>query len=103
MLKQQVEPYQEFARPYYSDRDTAHNFRHIERIIGRLDLLSQEMSPPHQELLYFLACFHGLEANFGDESFRDRVKHFLLDLSWTETEIEEAFTSLERHLDNPQL
>ena len=73
MLKQQVEPYQEFARPYYRDRDSAHDFRHIQRIINRLDLLSLEISPsPNKELLYFIACFHGLVANFKHELFRDR-------------------------------
>ena len=104
MLKQQLEPYKRFAQDYYIDRDTAHDFRHIERIISRLDYLSQGVaSPPNKALLYFLACFHGLAKNFSnDESFRDRVKHFLHDLEWAEAEIEEAFQSLERHLDNPQ-
>ena len=104
MLKHQIEPYQEFARSYYLDRDTAHDFQHIQRIISRLELLSQEMSPsPDKKLLCFLACFHGLGANLrNDESFRDRVKQFLLDLEWSETEIEEAFISLPRHSKDPQ-
>ena len=37
MLKYQVEPYKEFAQNYYINRDTAHDFRHIERIINRLE------------------------------------------------------------------
>ena len=42
MLKQKIEPYKKFAQDYYYhiERDTAHDFRHIERIISRLDLLS---------------------------------------------------------------
>ena len=104
MLKQRVETYQEFVRPYYLDRDSAHDFQHIQRIINRLDLLSREISlPPNKELLYFIACFHGLAANlYNDELFRDRVECFLLDLEWTETEIEKAFASLARHLKDPQ-
>ena len=104
MLKQQIEPYQKFAQNYYVDRDTAHDFRHIERIIGRLDFLSQGVATlPNKALLYFLACFHGLEKNLSeDKSCRDRVQNFLHDLEWTEAEIEKAFLSLERHLNNPQ-
>lgn len=103
MLKQQVEPYLEFARPYYGDRDTAHDFRHIQRIIDRLDSLSREMSPPNPELLYFIACFHGLAGKLShDKVLRDRVSRFLLDLEWTETEIAKAFASLARHIKDPQ-
>ena len=103
MLKHQIEPYLEFARSYYRDRGTAHDFQHIRRIIDRLDLLSKEISPfPNKQILYFLACFHGLEANLNNELFRDRVKRFLLDLEWSETEIEKAFASLARHLKDPQ-
>ena len=104
MLKYQLEPYQEFAKPYYSHRDIAHNFQHIQRIINRLDLLSKDMSPPpNKELLYFIACFHGLQQNIGeDKLFRDRVKCFLISLEWTEPEIEKAFDSLARHTKAPQ-
>ena len=104
MLKERIEPYQEFARSYYRDRDTAHDFQHIHRIINRLDLLSQEISPsPDRKLLCFLACFHGLQANLrNDKLFRNRVKRFLLDLEWSEVEMEKAFASLARHLKEPQ-
>ena len=103
MLKERIEPYLEFARSYYRDRDTAHDFQHIRRIIDRLDLLSKEISPsPNKQILYFLACFHGLGTNLHNQLFRDRVKRFLLDLEWSETEIEEAFVSLARHLKDPQ-
>lgn len=104
MLKQKIEPYKNFAQAYYIDRDSAHDFRHIERIISRLNFLSQEVSQlPNKALLYFLACFHGLQKNIhNDTSFRDRVTDFLQDLGWTKTEIEMAFDSLERHTDNPQ-
>lgn len=103
MLKQQIEPYKEFAQPHYVDRDSAHNFRHIERIISRLDLLSQEMSPPNKTLLYFIVCFHGLDDKLRENKvFRDSVRVFLQDLKWDEAEIEKAFLSLERHISNPQ-
>ena len=85
-------------------RDTAHDFRHIERIINRLELLSREISPPpDKSLLYFLACFHGLGKNICDnELFCERAKYFLLDLKWNETQITKVFQSLERHTTNPQ-
>ena len=103
MLKQQIEPYKEFARPYYVNRDSAHDFRHIKRIISRLDLLSKEMPPCSKALLCFLACFHGLKTQLEkDELFRDRVKVFLQNLTWNEPEIEKAFSSLKRHTSNPQ-
>lgn len=73
------------------------------RIIDRLDLLSQEMSPPNKELLYFIACFHGLSTKLSNErAFRDRFYRFLLDLKWSETEIDLAFTSLARYTKAPQ-
>jgi uncharacterized protein len=104
MLKEQVEPYQEFARPYYVNRDAAHNFRHIERLIGRLDLLSLEVSPPpNKALLYFLACFHGLGTRLhDDQQFCNLVSTFLHDLGWIQAEVEQAFQCLERHLKTPQ-
>ncbi|MEM7594044.1 MAG: hypothetical protein AAF383_21470 [Cyanobacteria bacterium P01_A01_bin.83] len=103
MLKQQIEHYQRFAQPHYADRDSAHDFRHIERIISRLDLLSQEMSSPNKALLYFIACFHGLKNRLReDELFRDEVRVFLQNLKWNEAEIEKALLSLQRHTNNPQ-
>ena len=100
----QIEPYRKFARSHYANKDAAHNFRHIERIIGRLDFLSRELSQqPNKALLYFIACFHGLEKNLrGDLAFRDRVESFLRELNWTEAEINQGFQSLERHLSHPQ-
>ncbi len=104
MLRQQIEPYKNFAQPYYVDRDTAHNFQHIERILSRLDFLSKEvLQPPDKALLYFLACFHGLEKNFRDDRLlRDRVKYFLQSLEWTKNEIKKGFVSLEHHINSPQ-
>lgn len=105
VTKEQVEPYREFVRPYYAGRDPAHNFRHIERIIGRLDLLSQGLpTPPRRELLWFLSCFHELSSRLrNDRMFRERVITFLRDLGWKDTEIEEAFRSLERHIKFPEI
>lgn len=46
MLKQQIEPYREFAQHYHQriEKDTVHDFRYIEKIISRLNLLSPEIS-----------------------------------------------------------
>ena len=107
MLKRQIEPYKKFAQHYHQslEKDTAHDFRHIERIISRLDLLSQEISSvPNKSLLYFIACFHGLKASLSnDKLFQKQVRCFLQDLEWTEVEIEQAFQSLERHLEDPRI
>ena len=106
MLKQQIEPYKEFALHYHQGlkKDTAHDFRHIERIIGRLDLLSSEISSvPNKPLLYFIACFHGLKANLNNKLFQKEVVRFLQNLEWTEIEVKQAFQSLDRHLENPQI
>jgi hypothetical protein len=43
--KERIDPYREFVRPYYANKDPAHNFQHIERIVSRLDMLSQGISP----------------------------------------------------------
>ena len=104
MQKLQIEPYRKFARSHYANKDAAHNFRHIERIIDRLDFLSRELSQqPNKALLYFIACFHGLEKNLrSDRAFRDRVESFLRKLNWTEAETKQGFQSLERHLSYPQ-
>jgi uncharacterized protein len=104
VLKERLEPYLEFVRPFYANRDSAHDFRHIQRIVGRLDLLSQEVPrSPQKSKLYFLASFHGLIFPLRqDEPFRQQVRAFLYELNWTAIEIEQAFESLERHLKNPQ-
>ena len=106
MLKQQIESYRKFAQHHHQNlnKDTAHDFLHIERIISRLDLLSQEIpSVPNKSLLYFLACFHGLMALSEDKLFQTQVTCFLQGLEWTEEEIKQAFQSLERHLEDPQI
>src|SRR5512135_1777978 len=103
-MKEQLELYKDFVRPFYAARDVAHTFDHIERIIRRLDLLTAGISPaPRRDQLYFLACFHGLGARLNeDEMFRQETIVFLKNLGWTETEIPELFQSLERHLDSPE-
>ncbi len=103
-MKEQIEPYKDFVRPYYSTRDIAHNFDHIERIIRRIDILADGVSqPPQRERLNFLACFHGLGARLrDDESFRQQTIAFLKNVGWTDTEIPELFQSLERHLESPE-
>lgn len=103
-MREQLEHYIEFIRPYYADRDAAHDLRHIERIISRLDMLSEDVSPaPRRDRLHFLACFHGLGARLrDDEQFREQTTAFLHELGWTHIEIQELFQSLDRHLESPE-
>jgi uncharacterized protein len=104
MNKFQVEPYKDFVHPYYADKDAAHNFRHIERILGCLSALSEGMEhAPRLDRLYFLACFHGLGKRLSaDRAFCEQVKVFLRNLGWSEPKIEESLQSLARHLAQPQ-
>lgn len=85
MMKDQLEPYKDFVRPHYAGKNVAHNFKHIERIIARLNVLSEGMpSPPRLDRLYFLACFHGLGARLQDDDmFREQTAVFLDQLGWT--------------------
>ena len=100
----QVEMYKDFVRLHYAGKDAAHNFRHIERILNRLSLLSEGLEPaPHPDSLYFLACFHGLGKRLkSDGAFREEVKAFLLSSGWPEQKIEESLESLARHLARPE-
>lgn len=102
--KNEIEPYKDFVKPYYAGRDSAHNFQHIERIIGRLAMLAEGIPPPiHSAKLYFFACFHGLGKQLsGSENFKNQVRTFLTSLNWTADEIEEGFRGLDRHLRSPQ-
>lgn len=104
MNQDQVEVYKKFVLPHYVGKDAAHNFRHIERILARLSILSEGIEPsPNIESLYFLACFHGLGKRLNsDRAFAEEVKAFLLGLGWSESKIEEGFESLTRHLAQPQ-
>jgi uncharacterized protein len=102
--KERIEPYKKFVRPYYENRDPAHDFQHIERIISLLDLLSKELpTPPCRDRLYFLACFHEVWSRLRDDAMlRQQTKAFLHNLGWNDSEIEEAFQSLERHIKSPE-
>jgi len=103
MKPQAVSSYLRFVEPFYEDRDPAHNFRHIERIVDRLDLLSSEISPPPiRDMLYFLACFHGLGKQIASsDEFANRVKTFLNQMSWNADEIADGLARLHRHLKDP--
>lgn len=104
MKRDHVDPYREFVRPHYADKDPAHDFQHIVRIIKRLDILSEGFDPPPMpHLLYFLACFHGMRNKVRfDNQFRDEMNEFLKSLDWSSDEIDNAVTSLFRHTSNPQ-
>ncbi len=102
--KDRIEAYCKFARPYYAQRDSGHDFRHILRIIDRLESLSAGFDPPpKRHNLCFLAAFHGLNRKIdSDHAFRKRAIIFLNDLGWTDSETKEAFKSLNRHLSAPE-
>jgi len=104
MNRYQLEPYRDFAQPFYAGRDPAHNFRHIERILARLSRLSEGLEPaPCLDRLYFLACFHGLGKRLNAEPLLiEQVRDFLAGLACSETEIDDLLQSLNRHLSNPQ-
>ena len=104
MEKNAIDSYRDFVRPHYSVKDSAHNFQHIERIIGRLQVLSEGIDPkPKPHLLNFLACFHGMRSKIrNDRQFRDEMTEFLKSLDWTTDEIDDAVASLFRHISNPQ-
>jgi len=102
--KFQLEPYKDYVQPFYSEKDPAHNFQHIERIIQRLPVLANRLSaPPRTDRLYFLACFHGLGKRLQtDGDFRTQTKKFLMGLGWTVKEICELFESLARQFSHPE-
>jgi uncharacterized protein len=102
--KNQIEPYKEFVKPHYAVKDPAHNFRHIERILSRLTVLSENLLQEIcLEKLYFLACFHGLGKQLSrSDDFQNQVRLFLESLDWMSEDIEDGFQSLYRHLVNPQ-
>jgi uncharacterized protein len=104
MSRENVETYQEFAKHYYATKDPAHDFRHIRRIFGRLNELSEGLWPaPRLDRLYFLAAFHELGVRLrADGEFQDKVRRFLKRLGWTEEEVDNGFESLARHLKDPQ-
>jgi HD superfamily phosphodiesterase len=98
-----IDLYKDFVRPLYNDKDTGHDFRHIERIISRLKELSYGLTPaPLPYKLNFLACFHGLgERIHSDRDFRNNTIAFLYNLGWQKQDIETMFSSLLTHLKNP--
>jgi uncharacterized protein len=102
-LKDQFKPYADFARQYYGANDQAHNFKHIERMVGRLSMLSDGLDGVRPHFLHFLTAFHGLWPFWHDDpKFRAKAISFLQELGWGEPEIEESATCLERHLKDPQ-
>jgi HD superfamily phosphodiesterase len=103
MNQDQVEVLKEFVRPQYAGKDSAHDFRHIERILDRLAILSDGVEPaPNMDKLCFLACFHGLSKQIkSDPAFAEEVRAFLDSIGWSEGKVEESLTSLARHLKNP--
>jgi len=103
MERYSVHAYLQFVEPFYEDKDPAHNFRHIQRIVDRLELLSSEMSPqPSQDMLYFLASFHGLTKKMSSSAeFAGTVKEYLLQVGWSEEESADGIERLHRHLKSP--
>lgn len=103
MTKNGIKPYIEFVHKLYNNRDCAHDFNHIKRMIKHLNLFMECNKPFNIALLYFLVCFHGLNKRIrNDSKFSKKVKFFLKNLNWTNQEINEGFLCLERHLKRPK-
>jgi len=102
--KNNIDIYIKFVKPHYKNRNVAHDFSHLERIVRRLAPLSKGVEASlNKPLLYFLACFHELSSKVRkDKVFRSEIDEFLSKCGWQENEISEAFLSLERHINNPQ-
>jgi len=83
--KDHIEPYIDFIKPFYEGKDSVHDFRHIDRIIGRLTPLSTGiMQSIRIDRLYFLVCFHGLGKQLsGNPEFCTRVRILLNSLGWS--------------------
>ncbi|MGE7433987.1 HD domain-containing protein [Kitasatospora sp. NPDC001175] len=98
----QLEPYATQAEPYYAAKDPAHDFVHIRRILERLELL-RDGEELRLDLLYFLACYHGLARQLDHSGFREDTASSLDALGWEPDEISQAFACLKRHLEDPEL
>ncbi|MEY9967547.1 uncharacterized protein ABIA33_005618 [Streptacidiphilus sp. MAP12-16] len=98
--RSQAATYATEARPHYAGKDPAHDFVHVERILARVELLA-EGEAPRRELLYFIACFHGLIPELGDTAFRRGTSGFLAGIGWSPGEVAEGIHALERHLTAP--
>ena len=98
-----IETYKKFVRDLYVDKDKGHDFSHIERIISRIDELSDGIDPsPKPHRLYFLACFHGLNKQLqGNNEIKNQTIKLLLSIGWGQKEIESIFLSLARHITEP--
>ena len=100
----EIQPYLDFVRPHYDGRDVGHDFRHIIRIVERLDELAEGINPtPSSRSLNFLSAFHGLGTKITQSNdFRESVISFLLGVGWELSEIDAAFASLATHLTDPK-
>ena len=103
-VRDQAEPYLAFVRDQYGHKDAAHDLHHIAWIVQRLPVVAEGVSPPPRwDKLYFLACFHGLHAQWCEDSaFRQSARSFLTSLGWRDEEIEGLVESLARHLRGPE-
>ncbi|MCE5321815.1 hypothetical protein LLG46_00710 [bacterium] len=99
-----IKLYLDFVCPHYVERDVGHNYSHIERIVSRLNALCDGLSGPlNTDRLCFLAAFHGLWPKIRDDSsFRAETIAFLQGLGWSDADVENGLTALERHLHSPQ-
>ena len=104
MKKHELNLYKKFTKEYYDDRDPGHDFYHIKRILNRLEIVIDGIEEEiDYALLYFLACFHGLNKKIeSDEDFQINTREFLKEIGWGDSEIESGFISLKRHVRNPQ-
>lgn len=98
------EAYLQFVLAHLDARDAAHNIRHVQRLMSRLEALAEGVPlEPNWDRLHFLACFHGLWPGIRDDAgFRAAVVDLLRGFDWAEADIEAGFRSLERQLVDPQ-
>ena len=99
-----MEAFKEYVRPHYVDKDPAHDFNHIIRILRRLESWIGEISPRSDETkMIFIACFHGLRAKMkSDDRFHTETVGFLKSLGWDGEKIKDGLISLERYTKDPQ-
>ncbi|AXI77310.1 HD domain-containing protein [Peterkaempfera bronchialis] len=98
----QEAPYLGCSSPLYAEKDVAHGVEHIQRILKRLEPLTVgQQLQLRWDLLYFLACFHGVADRMAEPGVRRMVKQLLTGLGWSDREITEGLAALARHLVDP--
>lgn len=83
MINLQIEDIIEFSRPFYENKDPAHNFLHADKVYKLAKKIAQEVKIEHNNI--YLVCgafFHGF-----DKKYEQKIVDFLLKNSVQEKEI----------------